>query len=151
LTHGVHALLAMGLLVSVGCTRTNETSTPQVQVHVGIFFGGQLQRRAKWPLVIDPGRQTQGFRVSLREPLAHSAQLAWEVSRPRLDQKKRVVTTRSQAKVSLPAGTQQNDQLIALDENDRPGKWKLSVWLDERPLTDSIIEVIPSAGTAADD
>jgi hypothetical protein len=139
------------LLLTTQCTRSNDADAPPIRVQSGIFFGGQLQQRTKWPLLIDPARQTQGFRIKFRIPLPHSAELAWELTRPRLDHRRRIIATRSKFSATLAAGTEQNDQLITLDENDRPGKWKLAVSLDGKSVYEGAIEVVPFVATAGDD
>ncbi len=139
------------VLFGASCEHGTDSSAPPVRIQAGVFFGGQLQQRTKWALVIDPGRQTQGFRIRFREPLSRSADLAWELTRPRLDHKRRVVATQSKYTAALPAGTQENDQLIALDESDRPGKWKLAVSLDGKSVYEGTIDVVPFVVTAGDD
>jgi len=152
LNRWVTRALVVGLVsVIAGCTHSANRSHAAVEVKAGIFFGGQLQERIKWPLVLDPTRQTQGFRVKFREPLLESAQLSWELARPRLDPKKRVVLTKSRFEATLPSGTLQNDQLIVLDESDRPGNWKLQVALQDRNVFGATIEVVPFTPTPGDD
>ena len=144
--------LAVGLVsVVAGCAHGTDRSQAAVEVKAGIFFGGQLQERLKWPLVLDPTRQTQGFRVRFREPLGESTELSWEFARPILDAKKRVVHTKSLFKATIPAGTLQNDQLIVLDESDRPGNWKLQVALQDKNVFGATIEVVPFTPTPGDD
>lgn len=144
--------LVVGLVsVVAGCAHGTDRSQAAVEVKAGIFFGGQLQERLKWPLVLDPTRQSQGFRVRFREPLRESTELSWELARPRLDTKKRVVPTKSQYKATIPAGTLQNDQLIVLDESDRPGNWKLQVALQDKRVFEATIEVVPFTPTPGDD
>jgi hypothetical protein len=144
--------LAVGLVsIVAGCTHGADRSHAAVEVKAGIFFGGQLQERLKWPLVLDPTRQTQGFRVRFREPLSESAQLSWEIARPRLDLKRRVVVTQSRFEAAIPPGTLQNDQLIVLDESDRPGHWKLQVALRDTTVFGATIEVVPFTPAPGDD
>jgi hypothetical protein len=143
---------ALGLLLlDASCERGPDASGPPVRVQAGVFFGGQLQQRTKWSLVIDPARQTQGFRIRFQPALLRSAELSWELTRPRLDHKRRVVATKSNYTATLPAGTEHNDQLIQVDESDRPGKWKLAVSLDGKSVYEGAIDVVPHAATAGDD
>jgi hypothetical protein len=89
--------------------------------------------------------------VRFREPLSQSAQLSWELARPRLDPRKRVVVTKSRFEATLAPGTLQNDQLIVLDESDRPGNWKLQVALQDKNVFGATLEVVPFTPTPGDD
>jgi hypothetical protein len=148
---GTPLLALCALSAATGCSRSDVTRRPEVEVKAGIFFGGQLQRRMKWPFVLDPAHQTQGFRLQFRKPLPQAAHIAWEISRPRLDGKRRLGMVTSKFDATIPAGTSQNDQLIALDESDRPGKWKLRVSFQDRQVFSDTIEVIPFAPNPNDD
>jgi hypothetical protein len=135
----------------MGCTQNRDEPGAAVQVNAGIFFGGQLQERTKWPLLIDPARQSQGFRILFRTPLARASHLSWALMRTRVDHKRRVVTTKSDFDATLPAGTGQNDQLVVFDENDRPGKWKLEVTFEGTNVYGTTLDVVPYVPSSADD
>ena len=139
------------ICAAVGCGSTDRAPHPDVEVKAGIFFGGQLQRRMKWPFVLDPAHQTQGFRIQFRKPLHQAAQITWMISRPRLDNRRRLGMVTSSFGATIPAGISQNDQLITLDESDRPGKWKLRVLLENAQVYDGTIEVVPFTPAPGDD
>ena len=147
---GTPLLALCAISLTAGCGRVNSSPRPDVEVKAGIFFGGQLQRRMKWPFVLDPAHQTQGFRIQFRKPLTQAANIAWEISRPRLDNKRRLGMVTSSFQATIPAGTSQNDQLITLDESDRPGKWKLRVLLENTQVFYDTIEAIPFSPTPGD-
>jgi hypothetical protein len=148
-THGFAIMVSIGAFFA--CSRFRDEPIPAVRVDAGIFFGGQLQERTKWPLLIDPARQSQGFRIRFRTPLRESAHLVWDLTRPKLDHKRRVVLTKSEFEASLPAGTEQTDQVIVFDENDRIGKWKLDVTLDGTNVYGTTLEVVPFSPSPNDD
>ena len=148
----VTRLLAMcAIAAATGCSKADVGRRPEVEVKAGIFFGGQLQRRMKWSFVLDPAHQTQGFRLQFRKPLTQAAHITWEISRPKLDSRRRLAMVTSKFEATIPAGTSQNDQLIAFDESDRPGKWKLRVSFQDKQVFSDTIEVIPFAPNPNDD
>ena len=144
------ALLAW-LALPLSCRKAGAPAPPVIEIRAGIFFGGQLQQRATWPLVLDPTRQTQGFRVHFREPLAQPVHLTWELTRPRLDHKRRAAIISSPGEATVPVGAQQHDQLITLDERDRTGKYRLHVSIDNVSRFDQTIEVVPNSPSPSDD
>lgn len=151
MTKGVRLFSLASLLCVTACDNWVTQKAPEIKVEVGVFFGGQLQKRNQWPLILDTTRQTQGFRVTLRNPLPSEAPLAWEVTRPRLDSKHRLQQTASQYQASLPAGTTSSDQLISFDEADRPGTWRLKITLRNQPIFSGPLEVQRPAPVTADD
>lgn len=147
-----HLLLWMASsLCGTACDSWATPRPPEIKVEVGVFFGGQLQKRNQWPLVLDTTRQTQGFRVVLRDPLSAEAPLSWELARPRMDSKRRLQQITSQYQATLPVGTKTSDQLIPFDEADRPGTWRLKIMLRNQQVFSGPLEVQRASPTTADD
>ena len=135
----------------LGCADWLKTKDPEVDVQTGVFFGGQLQRRSKWALILDTTRQTQGFRVLFKHALGEPSLIAWEVTRLQMDSKRRVQQVTTQNQTTLPAGTTQNDQLIPFEQMDRPGSWRLKVRLLNRSVYAGTLEIVPSSAMPQED
>ncbi len=134
-----------------GCSK-HDTSHRDVIATAGIFYGGQLQNRAEWPLVLDATRQTQGFRIEFTQPLSKPVEVHWEIVRGVARQKKHTTEPHTaDPDVVVPAGSQRFDQVITFTDSDRPGDWRLKVTVDRAPVLDKTIHVVPRPTAAADD
>ncbi len=153
------AYFALLLLVSAGlsgaCERRNSASTFDITARAGVFFGGQLQNRTEWPLMLDAAHQIQGFRLDFRHVLRRPAHVAWEVIRPSAQSKKHGMlhteTVTSTFDATAPADTNRFDQLIPFSETDRPGVWKLRVFVDGVVVMDKSVQVVTKTNIAGDD
>ncbi len=141
--------------LQLGCDREISSSDLPVKAQAGIFFGGQVQNRSEWPLILDKSRQTQGFRLEFRQALKESAQINWEVVHPPVLTKRHGSASgdpmSSTFTVTVPAGTERFDQLIPFSDNDRPGEWKLRVVVNGRNVLSKSINVVAKQGSANDD
>ena len=130
--------------LQLGCDREISSSDLPVKAQAGIFFGGQVQNRSEWPLILDKSRQTQ-----------ESAQINWEVVHPPVLTKRHGSASgdpmSSTFTVTVPAGTERFDQLIPFSDNDRPGEWKLRVVVNGRNVLSKSINVVAKQGSANDD
>jgi hypothetical protein len=150
---------ALGVLVwfclQLGCDRGHPPSDLPVQAEAGIFFGGQVQNRSEWPLVLDAARQTQGFRLEFRQPLKEPAQVSWEIVRPAIAVKRHSPPSGDPAPstftVTVPVGTERFDQLIPFSDTDRPGEWKLHVIVNGANVLSKSITVVAKATIISDD
>jgi hypothetical protein len=155
----VAANFALLLLVSAGlseaCERHNSASTFDIKARAGVFFGGQLQNRSEWPLMLDAARQNQGFRLDFRHALRKPAHVAWEVIRPSAQSKKHGMlhteTVTSTFDATVSADTNRFDQLIPFSETDRPGAWKLRVFVNGVLVMDKSVQVVTKPNIAGDD
>lgn len=154
-----HAKIAVCALTCfcppLGCDRENSASDLPVKAQAGIFFGGQVQNRSVWPLVLDKARQTQGFRLEFKQALKEPAQINWEIVHPPAAVKRHSSASGdpvpSTFAVTVPAGTERFDQLIPFSDNDRPGEWKLRVTVNGTNVLSKSITVVARPGVASDD
>jgi hypothetical protein len=141
--------------MTAACNQDKSMPTAEVSVQVGIFFGGQLQNRTEWPLVIDTARQSQGFRIKFRRILAKPARVSWEITRSSSPSPKRNATHNESAtekfSATVPQGTDRFDQLIQFSENDRFGVWKLRIAVDDTPVWNHPVHVIGKTANSFDD
>jgi hypothetical protein len=148
------SLIALGVGAVIACNPHRDPK-PEISVKAGIFYGGQIQNRSEWPLVLDATRQTQGFRIEFAHPLTRPAQVHWAMTRV-VERGKGHAHAASDADglpstTLVPAGSQRFDQVIPFTTRDRPGDWKLSVSVDGRTLWDQTIHVIPKPTATSDD
>ena len=147
-------LVAAIIGLVAGCNK-HESSSVRVNAKAGLFYGGQIQNRTEWPLILDATRQTQGFRIEFVQPLSKPSQVHWEVTRVIARSKKRsTVPDDSSSPVSnvvVPAGSQRFDQVISFSDSDRPGDWKLKVDVDGVTVLDKTIHVVPKPVSSAED
>ncbi len=141
--------------VASACGQRSATSNPSIKAQVGIFFGGQIQNRTEWPLVLDETRQTQGFRIDFGQVLRQPAQLTWNIVRPAVKPRRHASSPNESAvssfEVTVPAGTERLDQLVRFNDGDRPGEWKLHVAVNGISVVDHSIQVVSKAFTVQDD
>jgi len=147
-------MLILALACSIfGCEQ--HPSNHRTVVKVGIFYGGQIQNRLEWPLILDTTRQTQGFRIEFASPLTKPARVHWDVTRPKLRHKRRETshdeTGPSSFDATIPSGSERFDQVIAFEDTDRVGDWKLTVSVDGATVWDRIIHIIPKPTSTPDD
>ncbi len=141
--------------LQLGCDRGHSPSDLPVRAQAGIFFGGQVQNRSEWALVLDGARQTQGFRLEFKQPLKEPAQVSWEIIRPATPAKRHSSSpgepVSSTNTVTVPVGTERFDQLVPFSENDRPGAWKLRVFVNGASVLSKSITVVAKPSYASDD
>ncbi len=147
------ALIALTAGAVFGCEQHRD-SKPALLVKTGIFYGGQIQNRAEWPLVLDATRQTQGFRLEFAQPLASPAQVHWAMARVVERGKGSAYSSDSSgapSTVLVPAGSQRFDQVIPFNTRDRPGEWRLTISIDGKAVWDQKIHIIAKPAATNDD
>jgi len=148
------AYLALVLVALLACDK-RATTRSRVIAKAGIFYGGQIQNRTDWPLVLDATRQNQGFRLEFAAPLSKPASVAWDVVRPASRKKghsdNRDGTAAPLFSAVVPAGSERFDQIIAFTESDRPGGWKLRVTVDGTTVLERAINIVAKPPATPDD
>jgi len=146
------AISVMGM--ALGCN-TNGSAGPRTTAKAGIFYGGQIQNRAEWPLVLDATRQSQGFRIEFGRPLTKATQVNWEIVRPAFRKKihsnKHEETVESSFSASVPVGSERFDQIVAFTDSDRTGEWKLRVSVDGVRVLERTIHVVTKPPPSTED
>ncbi len=139
----------------LGCDRGNSALDLPVRAQAGIFFGGQVQNRSEWPLILDKARQTQGFRLEFKQALKEPAQISWEIVHPPVPAKRHSLSSGgpepSTFNVTVPEGTERFDQLIPFSDSDRPGAWKLRVNVNGANVLSKSITVVAKQSSVTDD
>ena len=150
-------LAVLAILWSAGfataCNR--QAPVPTLRAQAGIFFGGQIQNRTEWPLTLDETRQTQGFRIDFGQVLQQPAHVTWDVVRPAVKPRKHTASSNESAAssfdVTVPTGTDRFDQLVRFNDGDRPGQWKLHVFVNGTSVLDRTIQVVAKSSAGPDD
>lgn len=132
--------LALGLLLA--CDRREAPRGPVERAELGVFFGGQVQERKEIPFSVDRTKQTWGFRLTFREPLRKTAELAWEIDRPGPRGRGRAVEL-GDAKVRV--GQSVFDQEIVMKPGDPLGTWNVRVLVDGEVVIDRSLGVYDAA------
>ncbi len=132
------------LLAALGVVACTPQATPtQPTVELGVFYGGQIQRRQRIALQFDRSQQLQGFRVSFPQPTQVEQRLSWEVDKPirtgRSAKPERVVEL---GEAQLRAGTRRVDQPLFFGATDALGSWTVRVQLDDRQIFEQRIEIV---------
>ena len=113
----------------------------------GIFFGGQVQERKEIPLERDIKRQKQGFRLMLPHPEVSQQSVRWELDLPSRHGKRSRSSKSSEQRLTrlgqavIRPGATRLDQRIDFHPGDRPGKWRIQVWLGQEQVLDRSFEV----------
>jgi hypothetical protein len=149
------ANVALTASLALACAQQSETSGAPARARAGIFFGGQIQNRAEWPLILDETRQTQGFRIDFARAVREPTHVRWEVVRPTAKQRKHALppieSATSTFEATVAVGTDHFDQLIHFDDGDRPGEWRLRVLVNGASILDRSIRVVPKSAAIQDD
>jgi hypothetical protein len=105
-----------------------------VSAQFGLFFGGQIQQRIELPYELDSTRQTQGFRLTFREPAKRPIPIEWTLNYPKAPTGPRGPGNAPRAerteRVTLPAGADRFEQLLTLQPTDAPGTYNLRILVD---------------------
>ncbi len=123
---------------------------------LGVFYGGQVQERADVPFELDPGKQSQGFRVEFSAPLAADTDVEWRIDVPKADpdRKRRA---RAAGELATPprtslsgkdvarAGEKTLDHLLTFHPGDPLGLWNVRVVVRGKVVIDRPIEVFDPA------
>ena len=103
------------------------------EARLGIFYGGQIQERQELPRVFEAAKQSQGFRVVLREPLKSDVSVRWQVEKPSAG--KALHVTRVGESV-LRAGQTRLDQSVSFEPGDPEGLWNVRVLVGDELVID---------------
>jgi len=126
------------LVLAAGCERASAPRGPVERAELGVFFGGQVQERREIPFTIDRTKQTQGFRLTFREPLRRPAEVRWEIDRPAPRGRGRAVEL---GDAHARVGQTSLDQEIAFRPGDPLGSWNVRVFVDDAPVIDRAIQI----------
>ena len=120
-----------GFLLWFGLTGCEQPSKPQglvAEARFGVFYGGQIQERQEVPRVFEPGRQSQGFRLIFRKPLAQDIKVRWEVEQPGpVRGSPKVLNVSRLGEVTAQSGQTELDQLVSFEPGDPVGLWNARV------------------------
>jgi hypothetical protein len=134
------AVLGVGL--ALGCSRAKAPEGPVERAELGVFFGGQVQKRQEIPFTLDRTRQTQGFRITFREPLREPLEVRWEIDRPTTRGRGRAVELGdAQARV----GQRILDQELVFEPGDALGTWNVRVFVAGRAVIDRPVLIYDAA------
>jgi len=153
LVHGVRGLALAALVFALStlgaCHRAE--SAPEVAVHFGVFFGGQLQEREKIPLVVDRARQTIGIRLEFASPPRAEQNVRWELDKPAPGKSPDGARVVAYGEAKTRPGAAVLDLPLAFQAGDRPGAWRVRVALDGQRLLDRPFTVTPASDATADE
>ncbi|HEX4335685.1 MAG TPA: hypothetical protein VH062_07195 [Polyangiaceae bacterium] len=147
--------VATGTFVTLAsCARPAPPAFVKV-AKLGVFYGGQVEERTDIPFELDPGKQTQGFRVEFSEPLASDTDVEWRIDVPKADpekKKKRAPgepaepprTTLSGKDVAR-AGETTLDHVLTFHPGDPLGVWNVRVVVHDKVVIDRPVEVFDAA------
>ncbi len=121
-----------------GCSEHRAPKTLVSRAELGIFFGGQVQKRDEIPFSLDRAKQTQGFRIDFAEPLARPARVHWEIDRPNPKGRGRAVEL---GEAEARPGAQRFDREIAFEPGDPLGTWNVRVLLDDELVIDRPVSI----------
>ena len=78
-------LLALSTAPVVLCCARPAPTAFVKSAKLGVFYGGQVEERTDVPFELDPGKQTQGFRLEFSAPLAEDTDVDWRIEIPKAD------------------------------------------------------------------
>ena len=147
------SLLGLGALaLALGCARP----TPKALVKsakLGVFFGGQVEERREIPFELDPGKQSQGFRVEFSEPLASETEVEWRIDAPKTSGalRRKQATSPEPSSTTLSgkdiarAGETVLDHVLTFRPGDPLGVWNVRVVVRGKVVIDRPFEVYDAA------
>jgi hypothetical protein len=143
---------AAALVALSGCARPAPKALVK-SARLGIFFGGQVEERREIPFELDPGKQTQGFRVEFSEPLASETDVEWRIDPPKTDADRRRKPKSGSEPPALAftgkdvarAGETSLDHVLSFHPGDPLGLWNVRVVVRGRVVIDRPFEVYDAA------
>jgi hypothetical protein len=133
---GPVAVLLLWLASSCEATEPTAPRGLVKQARLGVFYGGQVQEREEVSRVLDQTRQSQGFRVTFRQPLRRKISLRWEVEMPGPPGRGAPVSVTKLGEVSVPEGRDQIDQILGFEPDDPLGIYNVRVLVAEELVLD---------------
>lgn len=119
---------------------------------LGVFYGGQVEERSEVPFELDPGKQTQGFRLEFSAPLAEDTEVEWRIEIPKADPERKR-RPRAAGELATPPRTSVSgkdvahtrettlDHLLTFHPGDPLGLWNVRVVVRGKVVIDRPIEV----------
>ena len=124
--------------LTLACERREAPRGPVAEAELGVFFGGQVQERKEIPFTLDRTKQTQGFRLTFREPLRAPLEIRWEIDRPAPRGRGRAVEL---GDARARAGMRVFDQEISMKPGDPLGSWAIRVFVGDDVAIERTIAV----------
>jgi hypothetical protein len=136
------------LAVTLGCAQPEPRGLVK-SAKLGVFFGGQVEERREIPFELDPGKQTQGFRVEFSEPLASETDVEWRIDTPKTSAalRRKQATNTAPASATLSgkdiarAGETVLDHVLTFHPGDPLGLWNVRVVVRGKVVIDRPFEV----------
>lgn len=145
-------LPAVAFAVAVGCARPSPKALVK-SAKLGVFFGGQVEERRDIPFELDPGKQTQGFRVEFSEPLTSETEIEWRIDAPKTDRDRRRKPASNAEPPATPTagkdiarpGETVVDHVLTFHPGDPLGLWNARVVVRGKVVIDRPFEVYDPA------
>jgi hypothetical protein len=141
------ALLIPAAAAAFGCAQPEPKALVK-SAKLGVFFGGQVEERREIPFELDPGKQTQGFRVEFSEPLATETDVEWRIDAPTTaaDRRRKPTSPAPAAatqagKDVARAGETMLDHVLTFHPGDPLGLWNVRVVVRGKVVIDRPFEV----------
>lgn len=146
---GLLILAAAASGVAFGCARPEPKALVK-SAKLGVFFGGQVEERREIPFELDPGKQTQGFRVEFSEPLASETEVEWRIDAPKTaaDRRRKPLAPPSATQAGKDvarAGETTLDHVLTFHPGDPLGLWNVRVVVRGKVVVDRPFEVYDAA------
>jgi hypothetical protein len=149
-------LVAAVALAGASCCARPEPQAFVKVAELGVFYGGQVEERGEIPFELDPGKQTQGFRVEFAEPLGTDIDVEWRIDVPKADpaRKKKPRSAGEQAeplRTTLSGrdvarkGETTLDHVLAFHPGDPLGVWNFRVVVRGKVVIDRPVDVFDPA------
>lgn len=135
------------LALAAACDRPKAPRGPLERAELGVYFGGQVQERREIPFNLDRSAQSQGFRLTFREPLTRPVEVRWEIDRPAPRGRGRAVEL-GDARARI--GQTVLDQEIVMKPGDPLGTWNVRVFVDGELVIDRAISIYDAAARRRD-
>jgi hypothetical protein len=127
-------------LCLIGCQSKPERDPLVERAAFGVFFGGQIQDRKELPFELDQTKQSCGFRIDFRAPLARPVAVAWEIARPLSAKASKadagVDRVTEVGEVAARVGERRLDVPVLLRQGQVLGSWHVRVKVDQRAVID---------------
>jgi len=145
----------MATCCAVSCAHPEPQSFVRA-AKLGVFYGGQVQERSEIPFELDPGKQSQGFRVEFTDPVSTDTAVEWRVDVPKADPERKrkprapgelaePPRTTLSGKDIVRAGETSLDHVLAFHPGDPLGLWNVRVVVRDKVVIDRPLEIFDPA------